>query len=244
MNKKGFAISVILYSIIFLIVTIMFMLLGIAKTRYTVNDKLKGKIIDEIDDVIDKITIDSNYTCTITSNSVSYNPELVLSINVSNNKGRLYSFDGINFTSSNTTIVTDAKEYIGYFKDVDGNIGSCSVDITSKTIYRYQDCSNINKIYGEFFLSKDWYSNDCVAVSRQTAINNHYSFYRECSGAGGIHVCGNADGSTCYYRKDFFRNTLGCNWNNETSSWSNWSIDSVTSSYAKRVETATGYKIR
>ena len=41
MNKKGFAISVILYSIIFLIIAILYMLLGITKTRYTVNKGLK-----------------------------------------------------------------------------------------------------------------------------------------------------------------------------------------------------------
>lgn len=39
MNKKGFAVSIILYSIVFIIVTILYMLLGIVKTRYEVTLK-------------------------------------------------------------------------------------------------------------------------------------------------------------------------------------------------------------
>lgn len=50
MNNKGFAISVILYSIVFLIVTILYMLLGIEKNRYNVNEELRRSIIEQLNE--------------------------------------------------------------------------------------------------------------------------------------------------------------------------------------------------
>ena len=44
MNKKGFAISVILYVIVFLIISIFYILLGLVKARYSVNNDLKNDI--------------------------------------------------------------------------------------------------------------------------------------------------------------------------------------------------------
>ena len=46
MNKKGFAISIILYSIVFLLITILYMILSITKTRYNVTSSLRDEIID------------------------------------------------------------------------------------------------------------------------------------------------------------------------------------------------------
>ena len=51
MNKKGFAISIILYSVVFLIITILYMLLGILKTRYTVTDNLRDTIIEQLNEI-------------------------------------------------------------------------------------------------------------------------------------------------------------------------------------------------
>ena len=48
MNKKGFAISIVLYSIVFMLITIFYIMLGILKTRYTVSNNLKETIIDEL----------------------------------------------------------------------------------------------------------------------------------------------------------------------------------------------------
>lgn len=48
MNKKGFAISIILYSIVFLIITILYMLLGIVRNRYVINEKLRENVLDEL----------------------------------------------------------------------------------------------------------------------------------------------------------------------------------------------------
>lgn len=48
MNNKGFAISIILYSIVFLIITILYMLLGIVRQRYIINENLREEITKQI----------------------------------------------------------------------------------------------------------------------------------------------------------------------------------------------------
>lgn len=50
-NKKGFAISVVLYTMVILIVGIFYLLLGIVRNRYFVEDDLKQVIIDDIEDI-------------------------------------------------------------------------------------------------------------------------------------------------------------------------------------------------
>ena len=42
LNKKGFAISVVMYSIVFLLVTIFYVMLGILRTRYNVSNDLRS----------------------------------------------------------------------------------------------------------------------------------------------------------------------------------------------------------
>ena len=48
MNKKGFAISIVLYSIVFLLISVFYMILGILKTRYSVSSSLREDIIDQL----------------------------------------------------------------------------------------------------------------------------------------------------------------------------------------------------
>ena len=58
MNKKGFAISIIMYSIVFLLVSIFYITLGILKTRYNVSDSLRKGIMEELngdDNIFDTV---------------------------------------------------------------------------------------------------------------------------------------------------------------------------------------------
>ena len=48
MNKKGFAISIVLYAIVFLIITIFYVLLGVIKSRYNTNNDLRNSVVDEL----------------------------------------------------------------------------------------------------------------------------------------------------------------------------------------------------
>ena len=147
MNKKGFAISVILYSIVFLIIAILYMLLGIVKTRYTVNSSLKESIINDLNNEREGYDFLSNEECIITGSSPDFVTDLTLTINVNN--GKSYKFDNNSWSSNNTILVNHAGIYIGYFKDNRGGGGSCSIDIKSKTIYRYRDCADDDYLYDE-----------------------------------------------------------------------------------------------
>lgn len=51
MNKKGFAISIILYSVVLLIIAILYMLLGIEKNRTEVSEDLKNNIMEQLNNV-------------------------------------------------------------------------------------------------------------------------------------------------------------------------------------------------
>ena len=48
MNKKGFAISVILYVIVFLIITIFYILLSIVKARYNTSNEFKETVMNDL----------------------------------------------------------------------------------------------------------------------------------------------------------------------------------------------------
>ena len=52
MNKRGFAISVVLYSIVFLLISILYMVLGVLKTRYNTTNNLRESIMEEMDDSV------------------------------------------------------------------------------------------------------------------------------------------------------------------------------------------------
>ena len=48
MNNKGFAISIVLYSIVFLLISIFYMILGILKTRYSVSSSIRDAIMEQL----------------------------------------------------------------------------------------------------------------------------------------------------------------------------------------------------
>lgn len=57
-NNKGFAISIILYSIVFLIITILFIILNLEKNRYDTNQKLRNGIIEKLNEVTENSIIE------------------------------------------------------------------------------------------------------------------------------------------------------------------------------------------
>ena len=58
LNNKGFAISIILYSFVFLIVTILIILLGLEKNRYEVNQNLREGIIEKLNENTDSSIVE------------------------------------------------------------------------------------------------------------------------------------------------------------------------------------------
>ena len=149
MNKKGFAISVILYTIIFLIITIFYILLGIVKTRYNVNSNLRDSIVSKLNGVeyiyteygneqsVNVLKVNPN------GGRVLFNGEVITSITgVAKRKGRTinlpdperdsmpssttkrtisYNANGGNFTPSSQEVMVTLSETYS-FNEWDGSI--------------------------------------------------------------------------------------------------------------------------
>lgn len=164
MNKKGFAISVILYSVVFLIIAILYMLLGLTKTRYTVNKNLRDNVVKELNEERSEVEYTSSETCVINGSSNTYVTDLTLSIYVEN-YGKSYKFNDGSWSSNNSILVDHAGIYIGYFRDTNGGVGTCSADVTSKTIYRYRDCNESHYIYGEYYYDGDEQKRDIIGCN-------------------------------------------------------------------------------
>lgn len=64
MNKKGFAISVVLYSIVFLLISVLYMIVGILKTRYHNENDLRDAIVEQLNESVDRIIICDRLTGT------------------------------------------------------------------------------------------------------------------------------------------------------------------------------------
>lgn len=237
MNKKGFAVSVILYSIVFLIITTLFMLLGIMRTRFNVNNELREKIRESINEEVSAGTLfPSSEKCEIKGNTSNYTDNLILTINVSkqgeyvgdDNNGKLYSWDNEAYSTNRTITVNRSGIYTGYFKDNVGGSGSCEIEIISKTQYSSRTCNII--AYGEWYADSTTTSSTCTNITQASAESTNSDTYRICSG------------SNPYTVKTYKRNPVGCN------SWNAWSVWSDTFpsnvSAIKQSRSATTYKIK
>lgn len=175
MNKKGFAISVILYSVVFLIIAILYMLLGLTKTRYTVNKNLRDNLVNELNIERSEVEYTSSEVCVI-NGSQEYTTDLTITIKMKNKdndnyqndneiKSYKYKFNDGSWSSNNSISVDHAGIYIGYFRDANGGVGTCSADVTSKTIYRYRDCDTSHYIYGEYYYDGDEQKRDIIGCN-------------------------------------------------------------------------------
>ena len=50
MNRKGFAISIVMYAMVFLLIALFYILLSVVKARYTVNNNLRESIVQELNE--------------------------------------------------------------------------------------------------------------------------------------------------------------------------------------------------
>ena len=151
MNKKGFAISVVLYAVIFVVIAIFYLLLGIIRSRYSVNNGLKNNILSELnsgghlftklnnDDPVNILIVNPNggsvdidgLTVTKTTRVVKYAGETVELKNATNNNQEdmqsfytvTYDADGGDTTPPvQTSVNTNTTSYnFGQWNDT----GSC-----------------------------------------------------------------------------------------------------------------------
>lgn len=259
MNKKGFAVSVILYSIIFLIITTLFMLLALMRTRYNVNSELKDNIRESINEEINPGSLfPSSEKCMITTNTNNYTDNLLLTIKVSYHgsydssysNGKFYSWDNETYNTNNSIKVNRAGLYTGYFKDNVGGSGSCDIEISSKTQYSYRSCNNDNE-NGYHIQYSDWYYDtensgyviSCNVITLESATSTNSDTYRLCTSVD-LGLCDSS--TTCYESKTYKRNPIGCD--TEDGSWSEWSSwsDAYPSdvSVIKQLRNTTSYKVK
>ena len=113
MNKKGFAISIILYSMVFLLITTLYIILGVFKTRYTVTNELRDSIVEELSasksfgDIVkslgdnSEITYVANYNDVIENNSSFTTQDQVLT---SATKKMVYYYTGEDAAANNNVL--------------------------------------------------------------------------------------------------------------------------------------------
>ena len=144
MNKKGFAISVILYVIVFLIIAVLYVLLGIVKSRYNVSSDLKNSITNTLngveyiygkldnDGAINVLKINPNGGSIIINGEESL--EMIEIVK--------YANDTLNIPMpSRENTESDAGTYTLSYNSDGGNItpNSQTVNVTSTTSYTFDD---------------------------------------------------------------------------------------------------------
>ena len=91
----------------------------------------------------------SSTTCEVTT-SDGYDTSKVITITPSSTSGITYSWDGINWSSTNSKTITEAGVYSAWIKDSSNKVNRCSVTINSRKEYRKASCSTV---YGSWSLS-------------------------------------------------------------------------------------------
>ena len=82
----------------------------------------------------------SSTTCEVTT-SDGYDTSKVITITPSSTSGITYSWDGINWSSTNSKTITEAGVYSAWIKDSSNKVNRCSVTINSRKEYRKASCS-------------------------------------------------------------------------------------------------------
>ncbi len=168
----------------------------------------------------------STTTCNITTTS-GYTTSKTLTITPSQTSGITYSWDGINYSSSNTKAISTAGTYNAYIKDAEGKTNSCSVKIVSRNEYQHYTCNQCNACTycnsGTLCQSKGCY------IGRR----GYGELYAECNDLG---FAWNSCNSECYnsYALSVYSTSCshcGCSsWNTSDSTW--YTTSCGTSNYA------------
>jgi len=158
-------------------------------------------------------------------------------------------------TSGNSQTLKKAGTYTYYVKDKVGNTGTCSLEIGSKTQYRYQECTSCKTCEAAGCESRVWgwevLSQGNLSVSNSCSVTESAFVIGDYRYTGCTNNTPTATGScrfTCEkkYEKVWRCNTYkascdacGCNsWANEFSAWSDTKYTETTS---RKVETRNVY---
>ena len=133
----------------------------------------------------------SSTTCEVTT-SDGYDTSKVITITPSSTSGIIYSWDGINWSSTNSKTITEAGVYSAWIKDSSNKVNRCSVTINSRKEYRKSSCSNT--IYGSWRLKETQFLQSCTASTGETIkyecrTPNTATEREECYNAYGTRIC-------------------------------------------------------
>ena len=133
----------------------------------------------------------SSTTCEVTT-SDGYDTSKVITITPSSTSGITYSWDGINWSSTNSKTITEAGVYSAWIKDSSNKVNRCSVTINSRKEYRKSSCSNT--IYGSWGLKETQFLQSCTASTGETIkyecrTPNTATEREECYNAYGTRIC-------------------------------------------------------
>jgi len=221
MNKRGFAISVILYSIVILVIGILYLLLGIVRNRYTIGDKLKSDVIDYVNIPMNVImpTISVSMTTEDGSEYITdkwTNQNIYVNLNLINSNVGIYEYQRYvnNEWTSEGIALTDQIGTISYLENINETV-------------KFRGVDNIGNISEEVVvvLKKDDISPTCdMDVSDTGLITATYNdnggsnigYYGFNSGYSGTSILTkqlSGGGSSTYYVKDNAGNTNTCSIN-------------------------------
>lgn len=135
MNKKGFAISVVLYSLVILIVSIMYLLLSTVKNNYNTNKNLRNEIVNMLNNKQDNKGPSISYN--LSNDTYNTNQELILTIK---DTGYIRTIEYIirkdsNIQKEDTIKLTgNIKEYELNFKNIVGDLTTGTWKIEVRTV--------------------------------------------------------------------------------------------------------------
>ncbi len=184
----------------------------------------------------------STTTCNITTTS-GYTTSKTLTISPSQSTGITYSWDGINYSSSNTKAISAAGTYNAYIKDAEGKTNSCSVKIVSRNEYQHYTCSQCKTCtYCNSGTLCQSSGSGCYIGRR-----GYGELYVECSDLG---YAWNSCNSECYnsYALSVYGtscNRCGCNsWNTSDTTWYTTSCGTSDKSSCKDATSRTTYAVQ
>ena len=212
------------------------------------------------------VSIDDNHTlyavweksipkCTITT-TAGYDTSKELTINAVSAvplAADAYSWDNSTWTSTNTKTVSSAATYRAYVRDTDGEVGTCTLQIKSRTEYRKRTCSgDVN--YGSWTQSGSGYTtSNCQAYTYETSkrecpgtytnvcdgsVLTTGSSYTKCWQTDRYYCDAGINLSVCYPEYVNYTRTCSCSaW----GSWSAWGTTQYSDSCSVDAATRTAY---
>ena len=214
---------------------------------------LKGSFVKPFVTSSTEVTVSSDHTlyavweksipqCTITTTS-GYDTSKTLTINATSAiplETDAYSWDNSTWSSTNTIDVSAAATYEAYVRDVDGEVGTCTLQIKSRTEYASATCTA--NYSGWNYSTTNWAATEAGLTTypnQSQAEAGGWLIYYTSPVWPTASVCidqGYSSG-TCYTNTKYQRSCTSTN----CGSYGAWQTESISSGCSRSVKTRTTY---